>query len=63
MNNPDDGQLKREIDKISHDIKRIMEKVEALYPQKKSENESDTASDGEAPGGLEKAEKDKPSPE
>jgi hypothetical protein len=63
MSDPDDGQLKQEIDKISHDIKRIMEKVEALYPKKKTENESDTALDGEDPGELKKTEKDKPSPE
>jgi len=62
MSNPDEGQLKREIDKISHDVKKIMEKVEALYPKKTDENKPDTASGGEDPGEVKNSGNDEQPP-
>ncbi len=50
MSDSVEARLKREIDKISRDIKQIMERVEALYPSKKPQNEPENASGADAPG-------------
>ena len=48
MNDPDDAQIKTEIDRIMKDVKNIMQKVDAVTPKAEAEPE-DKEDAGENP--------------